>query len=391
MPDAHIPLGQRRAVLSCLHYWGSPIQVASHHVARAMAGAGWEAAYLSAPLTPLHLLKLGRENVAERWRLHRSGGARDLEGRLWAWAPLALLAPDNRPLLRSGPVLGAWPWLTVPGLRRTLAEQGFDRPDLLYLDNFYHAALARLLRPRRTVYHAADVYSAFPGYGRAFARAEAALVRDADLVCFPSRDMEQGLRAMGARRLLFLPNGLDYAHFAAPRPEPAEYAAIPAPRAVYVGALDVWFDYALLERTARENPEVSFVLVGPDHLARRRLPPLPNLHLLGPRGRAVVPAFLQHAQVGVIPFDVAGYPELIHPVRPLKLLEYMAAGLPVVSTAWRELRTMDSPAALCESAADFSRAVARAAAGELPSGDSVRAFAQGNDWAGILSRFLEAL
>lgn len=381
-----------RAVLSGLHYWGSPIRVASHFVARGLVEAGWDAAYLSSPITPLHLLKGMRDNFVERWKSWRSGGATDFEGRLWGYVPLALLGPDNRPFLRNQTVLQAWPHLTLPGLVGKMRSKGFERPDLFYLDNFYHLALARLLQPTKTAYHMADVYSSFPGYSPAFGRAERDLVASASVVFYPSLAMESYVRSMSPRRMVFLPNGLDFELFAGvDSPEPPEYMGIPAPRAVYAGAMDVWFDFALLERAARENPHVSFVLIGPDFLARKRLPPLPNIHILGPRQHNFLPGYLRHAQVGLIPFDVAAYPDLIHPVRPLKLLEYLAAGLPCVSVGWRELETMDSPAVLCLDEERFSRAVGEAAEGKRPDPKTCQDYARQYDWGRIMKGFFKGI
>ena len=91
-------------------------------------------------------------------------------------------------------------------------------------------------------------------------------------------------------------------------------------------------------QAARALPGVSFVLIGPADRARREFAGLANVHALGFRDYAAVPAYLHHAQVGLMPFDVARNPRGVDVLRPQKLFAYLAAGLPVVSCTWEELR-----------------------------------------------------
>jgi glycosyltransferase involved in cell wall biosynthesis len=211
------------------------------------------------------------------------------------------------------------------------------------------------------------------------------------VVLYPARSLAGYVEGLGPRRALHFPNGVDFGHFAGgSRHLPPEYRAIPAPRVVYVGAMEAWFDYELLAQAARALPHASFVLIGPDANARRRLAPEPNVHLLGPRPHGELPRYLHNAQVGIIPFDADGHPELVHGINPLKLYEYMACGLPVVATAWRELHELGSPARLCGSRAEFVAALRDAiAAGGDPT-TFVR-YAARMDWGRRVRELVEGL
>ena len=127
-----------------------------------------------------------------------------------------------------------------------------------------------------------------------------------------------------------LPNGVDAENFARPRPEPEDIAGLARPRVVYVGALEYWFDVELLERCALARPDVPFVVIGPrpDGLPAS-LATLRNVHLIGPRPYAEIPAYLQHCDVGIVPFRRDALVDSIHPI---KVYEYLAAGLRVVAT-----------------------------------------------------------
>jgi len=96
----------------------------------------------------------------------------------------------------------------------------------------------------------------------------------------------------------------------------------------------------------------------------------------GARPWSAIPAYLQHATVGMIPFDVASHPELIHHVNPLKLYEYMASGLPVVSMKWEELIRLKTPALLASSKEEFIALLKKA----QPS-DEYQRFAKKYDWS----------
>ncbi len=379
----------RKALLASGNYWTSPMQTGGHHIARGLVARGWEVAYISDPISPWHLL--GGVDLAPRAALYRQGGVRDCDGRLWAYVPGALVVPANRPLLRSGWVHRWWQWLTFPNMVRLIRRQGFGRVDLLLMDSFSQPFWLDVLNIGCSVFRVADQLSHYPKSTSAARAALAQIVAAVDVVAYTARTLEPYIQSLHPKRAIHFPNGLNFQHFAGERwPCPEEYLALPRPIVVYVGALDVWFDSELVVQTAERLPQVSFVLIGPSEYIGKRIKRLPNLHLLGRRAYAQVPAYLQHADVGMIPFAVEQYPELVHGVHPLKLYEYLACGLPVVAVAWQELETLQAPVYLSRSPDQFAAYILQAAADR--SGDAERvAFAAQADWGQRLEAFLAAL
>ena len=141
---------------------------------------------------------------------------------------------------------------------------------------------------------------------------------------------------------------------------------------------------------AARRPQNFLCMIGPPDLARRRLPGLPNLHIIGARPWEDLPGYLQHAAVGLIPFDVRNHRDLVRGVNPLKLYEYAAAGLPVVSMAWPELRKLDAPIELAEDSDGFIDAIDRMVT-KPPPAAALMAFAAQHDWSAVLDRLLSAV
>jgi glycosyltransferase involved in cell wall biosynthesis len=368
-----------RAVFATANYWGSPIQTGSQHYARLFAEAGWPIAYLSDQISPLHLFRWkSRAYTADKFRLWLRGGMRGSAGnRLFAYNHLTLLPVHNAPFLRSEFVARSTFDVTVPNVFGRLRRAGFDSPDLLWIDHLLYADLPARIHAAQTVYRLADDPRLFPEtYPPSLLRRFDRLVRSVDRVIVTARRLEEQVRRLRSDGVVYVPNGVDYQHFAAAARVPPEYAAIPQPRAVYVGSLEPWLNVPLLANVARARPKVSFVVIGPARISMGELRRMPNVHLLGPRPYAILPGYLAHADVGIIPFHVS---EQVDAVNPIKLYEYLAAGLPVVVTAWDELRRMQPPATLVAGADEFVQAIDTALA-QPGDPEPRRAFARGNSW-----------
>ena len=122
-------------------------------------------------------------------------------------------------------------------------------------------------------------------------------------------------------------------------------------------------DVALLSRLARTFPDASLVLVGPVALSEEQLLQVrqPNVHLLGVRSYDALPGYVQHFDVGIIPYVLSPWTVAVD---PLKLLEYLAAGLPVVCTAIPEAAKYADTIAVANDADGFVAAVREALAAD---------------------------
>ncbi|MBY3318624.1 UDP-galactopyranose mutase [Rhizobium laguerreae] len=161
---------------------------------------------------------------------------------------------------------------------------------------------------------------------------EQALMASADVV------FTGGLSLYEARRdqhdnIHPFPSGVDTHHFHAARcslPVPADQADIPQPRLGYYGVIDERLDLDLVSSVASARPDLSFVFLGPIvKISPDNLPRGANIHYLGQKAYADLPAYLSSWQAALMPFALN---EATRFISPTKTPEYLAAGRPVVGT-----------------------------------------------------------
>lgn len=207
---------------------------------------------------------------------------------------------------------------------------------------WYYTPLAldftRRLAADVTVYDNMDELTLFHGADSRIALLEAELLARADVVFTGGHSLYEAKKARHGN-IHAVPSSVDAAHFArdpsAPSADPADQASIAHPRAGFFGVIDERMDMDLVRRLATLRPDVQFIMVGPVvKIAPSRCPLAPNIHWLGGRTYAELPAYLHNWDVGLMPFALNAATRFISPT---KTPEYLAAGLPVVSTAIRDV------------------------------------------------------
>jgi glycosyltransferase involved in cell wall biosynthesis len=368
---------------------GGPIRVGGHHLAERFLRRGALVAWLAGPVSPANFVRTNPETRA-RMRLWRRGGERLAAGRMFAYAPMTLLPHRRYPLLDGAFAARRTLGFSVPPWRRVLARAGFERVDLLWMSpGSPFLALLDGLPHDRAVYRMSDDTGAFPDAPRSHDRLETEALRRVDLVVATARRLAASARERGARRVLYLPNACDPGPFLAPGlREPADVAALPRPRAVYAGSLDSWFDTGLLASVASLLPRWTFVLIGPTRAARRPLAARSNVVLLGPRPYADLPAYFRFADAGIVPFVLT---PLTHAIHPIKIYEYLAAGLPVVATPMEESAAIGAPIRLAADPEAFAAALEAARQEGTGAAEARRAFARRHTWDDRFATLLRAL
>jgi glycosyltransferase involved in cell wall biosynthesis len=316
-------------------------------------------------------------------RLRRSfGGSRPAaDSRVSVVSPLSVPLPGN-------PVADAVNGVLYRrAVRRGLRNASKSAPPLLWVYNPLVIQYLDRLPHRGLVYHCVDRWWAFEEYDTALMLARhAELCRRADLVIASSTALLEDCREH-SETVFLVPHGVEWSHFARSAleevPRPADIADVEGPILGFFGLIADWVDVELIARIATTFPQATVVLIGQARTDVSHLAGIPNVRLLGQKPYSELPAYSAHFDVGLIPFR---FNELTLAVNPIKLREYLSAGMPVVATALPDILTMgDNPSLLTAGDdVEFLNAIARVL--EDPPGREERREAalrvSGESWLG---------
>lgn len=222
----------------------------------------------------------------------------------------------------------------VPAFIRFHAKRlGFRNPAYFYFMPT-GVSLQGRLGESVSAYYIVDNYAAFADVEQETMRQlESVALQRADLAFATSQTLVD-LRKDVRPDIIPSPHGVDFAHFAQVRDEslpiPEDIAAIPNPRIGFMGGLaHDSVDLDLFARLAIARPQWHIVLFGRILSDVSRLMALPNVHYLGIKSYDELPGYLKALDVAMIPFLIN---DLTRDLNPIKLREYLAAGLPTVAT-----------------------------------------------------------
>lgn len=228
-------------------------------------------------------------------------------------------------------------------VRRAMRKLRFERP-ISMIFNPAAGLLAGKLKEDKIIYYCVDEYTAFTGAARGLREIEEALFRAADLVVVSAQKLLESKMVYNAKTFL-IRHGTDWEHFRKavhPKTEiPPELADLPRPVIGFHGLLADWVDYELIKKVAERYRNGSVVLIGKTAVDAEAkitiLDGIDNVHLLGRRPYDQLPGFCKGFDVAINPFVIN---ELTLAANPLKVREYMAAGLMTVSTDIPEVRVL---------------------------------------------------
>ena len=214
---------------------------------------------------------------------------------------------------------------------------GLSRPLIAWYYTPMMLPFSRDLDASVTVFDAMDELSKFKFAPPKLLDLEQELIGRADLIFTGGSSLFEAKKDRHDNVHLF-PSSVDRAHFAKARKaltEPEDQAGIASPRLGFYGVIDERLDIELLDRIAEMRPDWSFVMVGPVvKISEEELPKRPNIHYVGGKKYAQLPAYLSGWDVALMPFAMNESTEFISPT---KTPEYLAGGKPVVSTPVRDV------------------------------------------------------
>jgi glycosyltransferase involved in cell wall biosynthesis len=275
---------------------------------------------------------------------------KEVEPNIFVLNPLAIPAYGipamqkvNRELLK----LQVWRAMRGLGFRRVVN----------WVFNPTAAVVAGALSESLVVYYCVDEFTAFHGIPPQLVELEKSLIEKADLVIVSSEKLRQ-TKSQHNPRTALVRHGVQYEHFRkALAPEtkiPDDVARLPKPVIGYFGLMaEDWIDIPLMEHVAKHFSQGSMVLLGKVTTDISRLTALPNVHVLGRKPFEELPAYCKAFDVAINPFPIN---EVTLNSNPLKVREYLAAGLPVVSTRIPEVEVVKE-ARIADSKEEFVKLI----------------------------------
>ncbi len=219
-------------------------------------------------------------------------------------------------------------------IRRKISEMSFERP-ILMSGTPLSAEIVGTVGETSSHYFCTDDYVRFDGVFRAFESMERLMIDKVDCM-FATSELLLRTRPPRFRQGIFLPQGVDTEHFSVQKDKiPQAMRDMSGPIVGFFGMIASWIDVDLIVRCARKYPGVSFVLIGKLGVDDKFLKASQNIRYLGEVLYEELPCYAQAFNVGLIPFIKN---DLTVAANPLKMLEYLSLGMPVVSSDLPEVR-----------------------------------------------------
>jgi glycosyltransferase involved in cell wall biosynthesis len=317
---------------------------------------------------------------------HGFAGSREVEPNLFVANPLVIPLPGVPAVERfNAALLAGW-------LRRLCRRHGMDRPILWSFLPTMNRLVGRL-DERMVIYHCVDEYAAFTGVPKeALVRMEQDLVRRAHVVLTSSEQLGLERRRLNPATH-FVSHGVDTEHFGRALDPitrvPEDIRWLPGPVIGFFGLLADWVDIELIRGMARARRDWSFAMIGKASTDVTSLHGEPNIYLLGQKPYSALPGYCRGIDVGIIPFRVN---DLTLRANPLKLREYLAAGLPVVATPLPEVRRYKDLVRLAYGVDGFVREVEASLEERSEAQRRKRALAMGAEgWEARVAQICEIL
>lgn len=208
----------------------------------------------------------------------------------------------------------------------------FHKPPMAWFYSATFLPVLDKLKFGKVIYDCMDELSLFKGADPSLAEQEEYLMNAADIVFTGGKSLFESKSSMH-KNIHCFPSSVERAHFEKALngiAVPEDIQAITGPIAGYCGVIDERIDLSLIDSVAAANPGISFVLVGPlAKICDDDLPKRKNLHYLGMRSYYTLPNYLKGMDIAIMPF---ARNESTRFISPVKTLEYMAAGKPIIST-----------------------------------------------------------
>ena len=268
----------------------------------------------------------------------------------------------------------------LKGLRRVMKQLAMIRPLVINgLNPVFGLPMLNQLNECATIYYCFDEITILDWMSRHGSRYEPDYLQRVDAVVTTSETLRRS-KAVLQSKAYCVKNGVNFDLFNQAR-QLAQTQPPIKPVVGYLGTADNRVNIDIVEHCVRTMPDVTFQFIGEVHepTLTKRLSGYPNVLFTPSHQPAALPPLLASMSAAMIPFVCN---EHTYTIYPLKINEYLAAGLPVVSTPFSILDDFDGVIELAASPEEFAQALRQALDDTIPKRIDERVtMAKNNSWA----------
>lgn len=266
---------------------------------------------------------------------------------------LEIMSPLVIPAYHIKAIRGINKFLLSQQIRKRLRKNLSKKP-ILWLSGPTPVDMVGRLNETLSIYYCGDEFSEYPGVSKeAIINMEKELFSKVDMVIVSSKKLYEA-KKMYNKNISIVTHGVDFELFNKDnnvnKPIPEELKNIKRPIIGFYGLIADWIDTELLQYVAQKKPEWSIVLIGKKVVSLSNLEKLSNVHWLGPISYKKLPFYSRHFDVALMLYKAGKWSRFVN---PLKMFEYMAAGLSIVSPYVPELEKYNKIIKLASSKEEF--------------------------------------
>ena len=330
--------------------WFGASQMSKHHLA-SYHSKKRKVLYIEVPINPLSFLT--RTKVALKSLKTFFTGPLKLKKNLWLHTYFYLLPYRGSELLFGARWVNSInQWFVSKFLFYFIKKLGLHKP-IIVVGTAHAYDLLNKFNDNLLIYHCSDDYTFVPTFPKSFAQLEIDLFKKCDFVIATAEELMKSKSNYNSK-IYTVPNGADISHFLSTQDNNKkishELKNLEGPIIGYIGSIFDWLDKDWIFEAAKAHPDWNFIFIGPIETDISFLKNTNNIHFFGPRPYSILPEYLKGFNVATIPFV---FNDVTLRASPIKFYEYLASGIPIVSTNLPDLRPMKDYAYLANNSAEY--------------------------------------
>lgn len=355
--------------------FNNSLHVGNHQYAKLFIRNGYQVLWLNPIYSNLTYL-LDKVDYRERKKYHKNKITK-IDKNLFLYSPKSLIQFGNYPIFKAKIFNKLSINNTIPKIKKILKENDFLNVDILWLSSTKYYYLKELVNYKKLIYRCSDDISGFKGVCKSMLYFEEKLIKEADKVFITSKDLIEK-KSILRNDLVYLPNGVELNNFQRDKYTlPEEFENINNNKCIFVGAMHNWIDVELIEYCAKKLSKINFYFIGPVDTDLSCINNISNIYILGKKNYRDIPNYLYYCDIAIIPFKINN---LTNSITPVKLYEYLSVGLNVVSTNFKEINYIKSPAYVAKNYDEFCDFIVQAIENQDKNREKNIRFAKENTW-----------